>query len=143
MRAAVIPTHAAITLTSRPPRERKPHVPPRSLVRAFLTLYVTVGIIVCLESVQTVRAALRGGFSAHDRPHALVLGALEAAAAILFLIPQTMRWGAAGLLVIFALAFGLHLVGGHPNFDLLIFAAGRSVHPSSRCGGYRWSPAAA
>ncbi len=118
-------------------------MPPRSLVRAFLTLYVTVGIIVCLESVQTVRAALRGGFSAHDRPHALVLGALEAAAAILFLIPQTMRWGAAGLLVIFALAFGLHLAGGHPNFDLLVFAAAVLFIRVHGVAGYRWSPAAA
>lgn len=40
-----------------------------------------------------------------------------------FLIPRTMRWGAAALLVIFALAFGLHLLGGHPNLDLLIYAA--------------------
>ena len=31
--------------------------------------------------------------------------------------------GAAALLVIFALAFGLHLLGGHPNLDLLIDAA--------------------
>ena len=115
---------------------------PRSLVRAFLVLYVTVGVIVCAESVQTVLAALQGDFSAHDRPHALVLGGLEAVAAILFLIPQTMRWGAAGLLMIFALAFCLHAVGGHLNLDLLIFAAAVLFVRTHGVRGCRWSPSA-
>jgi uncharacterized membrane protein YphA (DoxX/SURF4 family) len=104
---------------------------------------VTVGIIVCLESVQTVIAALQGGFSPSNRPHALLLGALETAAAILFLIPRTMRWGAAGLLTIFVLAFGLHLAGGHPNFALLIYAAAVLFIRVHGVQGYRWSAMAA
>jgi len=113
------------------------------LVRAFLALYVTLGIVVCLESVLTVLAALHGGFSPRDRPHALLLGSLEAGAAILFLIPGLMHAGAALLLTIFAAAFGLHLAGGHPNFALLIYAAAVLFVRVHGVRGYRWSPSAA
>jgi hypothetical protein len=117
-------------------------MPPRSLVRAFLALYVTVGVIVLLESLLTVHGALHGGFAPHDRPHALTLGILEAAAAILFLIPKAMRWGAAALLAIFALAFSLHFLGGHPNLDLPVFAAAVAFIRVHGVRGYRWSPVA-
>ena len=117
-------------------------MPPRSLVRAFLVLYVTLGLAVCLESALTVVAALHGGFSPHDRPHALLLGSVEAGAAIRFLIPRTMPGGAALLLTIFALAFGLHLAGGHPNFALLIYAAAVLFIRVHGVRGYRWSPLA-
>ena len=114
-------------------------MPSRPLVRAFLALYITVGIIVCFESVDTVVTALQGGVSSHDRPHALLLGTLEAGAAILFLIPRAMPWGAAVLLGVFALAFGLHLLGGHPNLDLLIYAAAVLFIRVHGVRGYRWS----
>ena len=118
-------------------------MPRRSLVRAFLALYVTLGLVICLESVQTVVAALNGGFSLHDHLHALVLGSLEAGAAVLFLIPRLMQAGAALLLVIFALAFGLHLAGGHPNFSLLIDAAAVLFVRVHGVQGHRWSALAA
>ena len=114
-------------------------MPSRSLVRAFLALYVTLGIVVCVESVLTVVAALHGRFSPHDRPHALLLGNLEAGAAILFLIPRTMPAGAALLLPIFALAFVLHLAGGHPNYPLLIYAAAVVFIRVHGVRGYHWS----
>ena len=114
-------------------------MPSPSLVRSFLALYLTVGIIIAIESVETVVAALHGGFSPHDRPHAIVLGTLEAVAALLFLIPRTMRWGAGALLLIFALAFGLHLASGHPNLDLLIYAAAVLFVRVHGVRGYRWS----
>jgi hypothetical protein len=117
-------------------------MPPRSLVRAFLGLYVTVGLVVCLESILTVLAALHGGFSSHDRPHAVFLGSVEAVAALVFLIPRTMGTGAAVLLVVFALAFGLHLAGGHPNFDLLVLAAVVLFIRIHGVSGYRWSAVA-
>jgi uncharacterized membrane protein HdeD (DUF308 family) len=117
-------------------------MPPRSLVRAFLMLYVTLGLVVCLQSVLTIVAALHGGFSPQERPHALVLGSLEAGAAVLFLIPRSMPLGAALLLGIFAIAFGLHLLGGHPNYSLLIYAAAVLFIRVHGVRGYRWSASA-
>ncbi len=111
----------------------------RSVVRAFLALYLVVGVIIAVESVRTVAAALHGGFSPRERPHALLLGSLETIAAILFLIPTTMRWGAAALVGIFGIAFLLHLAGGHPNLSLLIYAAAVIFIRVHGVRGYRWS----
>ena len=116
-------------------------MPPRSLVRAFLALYVTLGAIVLIESIDTVVAASNGAFHGHDRIHALVLGSFEIVAAALFLIPRTMRWGAAGLLVVFALAFAIHAIDGQPPLDLLVFAAGVLFVRVHGVTGYRWSAA--
>jgi uncharacterized membrane protein YphA (DoxX/SURF4 family) len=118
--------------------DSRPALPRPSVVRAFLVLYVIVGVIVCIESIETIIAALHGRFPVHDRRHALMLGILETVAAILFLIPRTMRWGAAGLLAIFALAFLLHLSGGHPNFNLLIYAAAVLFIREHGVRDYRW-----
>lgn len=96
----------------------------RSLARAFLTLYITLGVVVLVQSVQTFLDAQRGTLPAADRHHALILGAIEAVAAILFLTPRTMQLGAIALLAIFALAFGLHAVGGDLHLTLLVYAAG-------------------
>lgn len=99
-------------------------MPRQSLVRAFLSLYVTLGLVVLIQSVQTVVAAHSGSITPGDRRHALVLGALEALAAVAFLIPRTMRVGAVALLVIFAAAFALHALGGDWHLPLLVYGAG-------------------
>ena len=98
-------------------------MPTRALVRAFIALYVTVGLVVLIQSIQTVLAASRGAMPSEDRQHALILGSLEIGAAILFLLPRTMRIGAVGLLGIFALAFALHAVRGDVSLTLLTYAA--------------------
>jgi hypothetical protein len=118
-------------------------MPPRSLVRAFLALYVALGAVVLLESIDTVVAATHGGFPGHDRLHAPILGSFEFIAAALFLVPRTMRWGAAGLLVIFLLAFALHTIEGHPPLTLMVYAAGVLFVRVHGVQGYRWSGAAA
>jgi uncharacterized membrane protein YphA (DoxX/SURF4 family) len=92
--------------------------------RAFILLYASIGVVVLIQSIETVVAAGRGTIPAGDRLHARVLGGLEIVAAVLFLIPRTMRAGAIGLLVIFALAFGLHAVRGDFALPLLVYAAG-------------------
>lgn len=97
---------------------------PRPLVRAFLTLYVTLGLVVLVQSVQTILAVQRGDIAGPDRHHALILGAIEALAALIFLVPRTMQVGAVALLVIFALAFGLHALAGDLHITLLVYAAG-------------------
>ena len=116
-------------------------MPSRALVRAFLALYVTLGAIVLVESVETVMAATHGDIHGHTRVHALILGSFEIVAAALFLIPRTMRWGAAGLLVIFALAFAIHTIDGQPPLNLLVFAAGVLFVRVHGVTGYRWAEA--
>jgi hypothetical protein len=73
--------------------------PSRGPGRAFVGLYLTTGIVVLIQSVQTIVAA------------------------IVFLIPRTMRIGALGLLVILAFAFGLHALRGDLALSLLVYAA--------------------
>ena len=118
-------------------------MPPRPLVRAFLALYITVGVIVLIQSIQTVLAATRGGFRPHYRPHAILLGSVESLAALFFLFPRTMRWGAAGLLAVFALAFALHAIDGEPPLTLLVYAAAVLCVRVHGVQGYRWAGATA
>ena len=113
--------------------------PPRSLVRSFLVLYVTLGLVILFESVATVLRARAGGFHGADRLHALVLGGLEAAAAVAFLIPRAMHVGAVVLLGIFALAFGLHLLQGSPSLVLLMYGAGVLFVRVHGVSGYHWA----
>jgi hypothetical protein len=96
--------------------------PRAALVRAFRGLWWTVGLVVFYLSVTTVRTAMRGG---HDSggPHAILVGGVEAIAAILFLIPRTMSWGGAGLLATFVVAFLFHAHAGHFAAPILVYAA--------------------
>jgi hypothetical protein len=54
-----------------------------------------------------------------------------------------MRWGAAGLLLIFALAFAIHTSQGSPPLTLLVYAAGVFFVRTHGVEGYHWSGAAA
>jgi uncharacterized membrane protein YphA (DoxX/SURF4 family) len=71
-------------------------------------------------SVRTAYQGIQAG-SSHD-PHLIVVGSFEALAALLFLVPRTLRLGAAGLLVTFAGVFLLHALRYHFRGDLLIDA---------------------
>ena len=90
------------------------------LTHAFFLLWWVLGIVLFVLSVRTVRFAV--GF--HHDPHALVLGTIEAAAALVFLIPKTMRAGGATLLVVLALASVFHTIRGEFPGPLFIDAAG-------------------
>ena len=114
---------------------------PRPLVRAFLTLYVTLGLVVLVQSGQTILEAQQGAVAGPERRHALILGAVEVLAALLFLVPRTMRMGAVALLVIFALAFGLHAFAGDFHLTLLVYAAGVLFVHVHGVRGYRWETA--
>jgi uncharacterized membrane protein YphA (DoxX/SURF4 family) len=111
------------TLPMIPPSYRLPRMPSRDLVRAFLLLYLVTGMVVLFQSLQTVWAAHLGAIRPPDRIHAMILGSLEAVAAVLFLIPRTMRLGAVGLLAVFVTAFALHATHGGPDLGLMIYAA--------------------
>ena len=96
-------------------------MPPRALLRGFLALWLTTGIVLCIGSVQT---ALSGWLARpHANPHLLLLGAVEAVAATLFLVPRSLRWGAAGLLATIGIAFAAHAALGQFRGDLLVYGA--------------------
>jgi len=95
----------------------------RNLSRAFALLYVTLGVVVLVQSLSTILQAVRGDMPTAGRPHALVLGGSEALAAVLFLTPRTMRLGAAALLAIFAVALVLHALRGEVAWPLLAYGA--------------------
>ena len=96
-------------------------MPSRRLVLSFVILWWTLGIVLLVLSIRTAQAGIasRGSMV----PHAALLGVLEAIAALLFLIPRTLRGGAAGLLFTIAVAFLLHAFRHQVRWDLLVYAA--------------------
>lgn len=94
-------------------------MPSRGLIRSFVVLWWVLGVSILVLSIRTLLVALRGG--GHGL-HLALLAGIEAAAALLFLLPPTQRLGAAGLLLTLAIAWLAHL---HDQFrwDLLIYAA--------------------
>jgi len=95
-------------------------MPPRALVRSFVAMWWTLGIALLVLSIRTVAGAALPG--ARD-PHAIVIGGVEAVSALLFLVPGTLRIGAAGLLVAIGAALLLHATAHHFRWDLLMYAA--------------------
>jgi hypothetical protein len=109
---------------------------PELLRRVFVAFHLALGSMLLVGGI--VAAASAGP---HD-PHALVLGSIEALGAVLFLLPPTLRLGAAILLVTLAAAFTVHLLRGEWPGGLVVYAAGVAfvaVHRS----GYRRTPSRA
>jgi len=94
-------------------------MPSRGLLRAFLSLWVVTGVALLTGSAETVRQALGG----RPNPHLALLAAVEAAAALLFLVPRTTRVGAVGLVTTIGVAFAVHVALGQFRGDLLVYAA--------------------
>jgi uncharacterized membrane protein YphA (DoxX/SURF4 family) len=88
--------------------------------RAFAVFHGTLGVVVAVESVRTVFRAFQG----HPNHALLLLSSVEAVGAVLFLVPRTLRIGAAMMLATFAVAFLVHAPGGEVNLALLVYAAG-------------------
>jgi len=95
-------------------------MPPRSLLRAFLILWLVCALALFYGSAVTVREAWLG---AHVNPHLVLLGSVEAVAALLFALPSTLRLGATGLLATIATAFVFHLAFGQLRMDLVLYGA--------------------
>jgi len=91
------------------------------LVTAFYAMWWVLGATLVYLSLQTVWVGLQ---SAHPDLHAVLIGSVEAVAALLFLIPSVMRVGGVGLLATLAIAFVVHLAGGHFAAPLPVYAAG-------------------
>jgi hypothetical protein len=104
-------------------------MPPRSLMRSFLLLWMVTGVVLFVASVRTVAEAA----GPHANPHLVLLGGVEALSALLFLMPWTLRLGAVGLLTTIGIAFLVHTLMGQFRGDLLLYAAAVvfvSVHGS-------------
>jgi len=95
-----------------------PHV---GLVRAFVAMWWTTGLVLVYLSGKTAYQGLQSG-AGHD-PHVFLVGTLEALAGVLFLVPRTLRLGAAGLLVMLGLVFLIHAARLQFRGDLLVYAA--------------------
>lgn len=86
---------------------------------AFIGFHFILAIVILLQSVWGVKHALS------TANHALlILAIVEAAAAIVFMIPRTTRLGGLILLIVFAVAFAIHLLHGELDLRLLVYAAG-------------------
>lgn len=92
-------------------------------------LRLVLGLVVGGYSVALVEAQLRG-----PTHHALVsLGLAELAAAILFLIPRTVRPGGISLMVVFGVAALFHLLHGEYDIGhLAVYGAAAFAVVSSR-----------
>ena len=86
-----------------------------------MLLWWVLGLSLLIGSVQTVAHA-HAAAGAHG-PHVAILGIFEAAAALLFLVPRTLRIGAFGLLASLAVAFAVHAFMKQLRWDLLVYAA--------------------
>ena len=98
-------------------------MPPRRLVLAFVALWFTVGIVLFVLSVRTVLGGLHGHEQGLGKVHLMLIGGIEAIAALLFLLPRTLRIGAIGLLLTLGVAMIGHAMAGDFPFQLLLFAA--------------------
>ena len=95
-------------------------MPLKSIARAFLALWWTLGGLLVVYSVQTVWHALAAGRDGID-VHVATLASVEAIAGLLFIVPKTMRAGGACLLAAFAVAFALHARKGEFASQLLLY----------------------
>lgn len=94
----------------------------RHLIRAFLVLWWTLGVLLLWYSLRMVTTTLSSPDAAAHL-HIVILASLEALAALLFLVPRTMRVGGVSLLVIFAAAFAIHAVHREFASQLILYAA--------------------
>ena len=104
---------ASATLASTP---RSP-----AYQKAFVAMWWTLGIVALIESI---RLFIRGtGMSGGTSVGLVSVGLLEAAGALLFLAPRTLKFGALILLGVFAAGFIGHLVRGQFLTQFLVYAA--------------------
>lgn len=94
------------------------------LRRAFIIFHLTLGIIVLIESVRTVMHSIGGEKVRHFDILLAVFASIEALAALLFLLPATMRLAGAALLLIFGAAIIFHGLHGQFLSTLFVYAAG-------------------
>jgi hypothetical protein len=85
---------------------------------AFVAFHLILGLALLWSSIHTLVHLGDGDL------HARIIGGLEAVGAVAFLIPKTLRVGAALLLITLLGALLLHAAQGEPRPDILVYAAG-------------------
>jgi hypothetical protein len=96
---------------------------PTAVRRSFIVFHLVLGLGLLVASGQTLAHALAPGNWPTHQALAIFAG-VEALAAILFLVPRTLRPGALLLVLIAGHAFIVHGIGGEWRPDLAIYAAG-------------------
>jgi hypothetical protein len=96
---------------------------PTNVRRSFIAFHLVLGLGLLAGSLETLIHSATT-HSAVSHVHVAIVAALEAAAALLFLIPRTMRAGALLLVFTIGLAFLLHALQGEWRPDLAIYATG-------------------
>jgi uncharacterized membrane protein YphA (DoxX/SURF4 family) len=86
---------------------------------SFVLLHVTLGLLLGVGGATTAWAAYRAADP--HAAHLVALGGFEAVAALLFLLPRTLRLGAAGLVLSCAVALVVHLSMGQWRGDLVLY----------------------
>jgi len=116
-----------------------------ALRRSFIAFHLTLGIVVLTQSLITVLHASGLGGTRHLNVGLAWFAGAEVIAALLFLLPATLRLGAWSLLVIFIAAIAFHALHGEWELTLLVYSAGVilvMVHGSAFGGGSMRSEAA-
>ncbi len=90
--------------------------------RAFVLFHLTLAVVILLESLLTVVHSLHSPTESHLNTILPWFAGLEALAAIMLLIPQTLKIGGAILLLIFLIAIVVH--GPADGMPLIVYAAG-------------------
>jgi len=90
--------------------------------REFRLFHAILGLGLLIMSLQTLVHALRELHG--DHRHLALVAGLEAAGAVLFLIPRTIRWGGFILLVVLLVGFAEPLTRGELELQRLVYAAG-------------------
>jgi hypothetical protein len=106
-----------------------------SLTSSFQVFHLTLGAVVLVQSVETALVAAPPSSHAGANPHLFALAVVEALAALLFLVPRTVRVGGWLLLAVFGVAVVAHALRGEIVGTLLVYAAGTLLvmaHGSSR-----------
>jgi hypothetical protein len=91
------------------------------LRRSFVSFHCVLAAVVFLQSIVTVLHTVSAGRSGH---WLVWFAGAEAVAAVLFLVPATMRVGAIFLLLIFSVAIVLHGLQGELHLSLVVYIAG-------------------
>jgi hypothetical protein len=116
-----------VARAANPQAEDQPVLLPRTAPRprnraAFVLLWMTLGIVILVESVPAIVRVISGSPDANN--HVALLAAVEVVGAILFLMPRSLRYGAWTLLAVFAVAIVAHLVRGEFPTPLFVYAVG-------------------
>jgi uncharacterized membrane protein YphA (DoxX/SURF4 family) len=93
-----------------------------SVRQSFMVFHAVLGLGLLIMSLEGLAHGIQEFHGEHA--HLAVVSGFEAIGAALFLIPRTIRWGAAILLAVLQTGFAIHITRGEWELQLLIFAAG-------------------